>query len=139
MPYIKIANRMALDTIIDGLVKRLSQIDATQGDVNYTITRIVLETLNKDSYHSLSGCVAVLRDAADEIQRRLLGPYEDTAILKNGDMTCFQKEYAQKPLSVLGVIGDYYQSDFGVPHTPAEPAGHDQCCDPSQVEMDEGV
>ncbi len=94
MPYINRENRAALDTIIDGLLKRLGSIDAKKGDVNYTITRIVLETLNKDSYSSLSDCVGVLRDAATEIERRLLGPYEDTAIVKNGDLMCFQKPYA---------------------------------------------
>jgi hypothetical protein len=106
MPYIKPERRAALDTIINGIVTRLRGLDTGdeyseqliegpfRGDVNYVITRIVLECLNKDSYHSLSDCVSVLRDSADEIARRLLGPYEDTAIDKNGDMECFQKDYA---------------------------------------------
>lgn len=97
MPYIPHERRVALDVIIDGLVKRLKELpDLKRGDLNYTVTRLVLETLNKDSYHSLSDCVSVLRDAADEIARRLLGPYEDTAIQKNGDMGCFQKPYSTK-------------------------------------------
>jgi hypothetical protein len=36
--------------------------------------------------------VSVLNDSADEIVRRLLGPYEDKAIRKNGDMACFANE-----------------------------------------------
>jgi hypothetical protein len=98
MPYITHGNRAALDVIIDGLVKRLKDINCKKGDVNYAITRVVLEALNKDDYHSLSDCVSVLRDAADEIQRRLLGPYEDKAVLRNGDMLCFQKDYSHRPL-----------------------------------------
>jgi len=95
MPYIKHERRAALDVIIEGLINRLKELqDLKRGDLNYVVTRLVLETLNHDSYHSLSDCVSVLRDAADEIVRRLLGPYEDTAIEKNGDMLCFQKSYA---------------------------------------------
>ena len=99
MPYIKLLQRAALDVIVDGLVKRLRDVlhngSPAKGAVNYVITRIVLETLNQDSYHSLSDCVSVLRDSADEIQRRLLGPYEDAAIERNGDMPCFKKPYAR--------------------------------------------
>lgn len=42
---------------------------------------------------------SVLDDVGVEINRRLLGPYEDQAILKNGDMACFANEdFAYKPL-----------------------------------------
>jgi hypothetical protein len=97
MPYIKPQCRPALDPIIDGLLKRLREIKCKRGDLNYVVTRLVVEALNKNSYHSISDCVSVLRDSADEIARRLLGPYEDTAILKNGDMACFQTDYAYHP------------------------------------------
>lgn len=173
MPYIKLDNRLAYDTMLDGLinklrgrqtvwlemavryipcavlvdrepylpvpdtvcgivtdlVRRMKNNEAVKGDVNYVLTRLVLETLRPDTgwgYHSLSEAVAllreqadwvnthypitqqkdkvstrdavsVLRDVADEICRRLLGPYEDTAILKNGDMQCFQETYAHMP------------------------------------------
>jgi hypothetical protein len=99
---------------------RLLSIRCVRGDLNYCVTRIVLETLRPRagwSYHSLSDAVSVcnlaadkvieiygvdeegaqnaisiFRDVADEIKRRLLGPYEDKAILKNGDMQCFAGE-----------------------------------------------
>jgi len=43
--------------------------------------------------------LSVLYDATTEIERRLIGPYEDGAILKNGDMACFNEDFALKPLS----------------------------------------
>lgn len=125
MPYISIGNRMALDPIIDGLVKRLGAIECRPGDLNYVVTRLVLETLNHDDYHSLSDCVRVLRDAADEIQRRLLGPYEDGAIKRNGDLQAFQRPYAYKP-EQPGM------DDWQGCHT-RRPAGHECCYDPQQT------
>jgi hypothetical protein len=101
MPYIKPARRPSLDPIIDGLIKRLKEIDCVKGDVNYAVTRIAVECLNEHGYHSISDCISVLRDAADEIQRRLLGPYEDTAIIRNGDLGCFQTSYAYSPLEFV--------------------------------------
>ena len=51
--------------------------------------------------------LSVLGDVITEIGRRLLGPYEDTAILKNGDLACFANEdFAYKPLGLgLSVAG----------------------------------
>jgi len=100
MPYIKFSNRAALDVIVDGLVNRLRSIKCVQGDINYIVTRVALEALKPEtgwSYHSLSSAVAALKDAATEIERRLLGPYEDRAILKNGDMRCYQEPFSYKP------------------------------------------
>jgi hypothetical protein len=52
--------------------------------------------------------ISVLGDVVTEIERRLLAPYEDTAILKNGDLACFANEdFALKPLGLglgLGFI-----------------------------------
>lgn len=134
MPYINVGNRMALDPIIDGLVKRLRSIECRPGDCNYTVTRIVLEALRPGtgwSYHDLHDAVGLLRDAAAEIERRLMGPYEDTTILKNGDLACFDETFAHKPLKpTIGVLGDFMHGCLGEPH---KPAGHECCCDPSQL------
>jgi hypothetical protein len=72
MPYIKPARRPSLDPIIDGLIKRLKEIDCVKGDVNYAVTRIAVECLNEHGYHSISDCISVLRDAADEIRLGVL-------------------------------------------------------------------
>lgn len=138
MPYISIGNRMALDPIIDGLVKRLRMIECRPGDCNYTVTRVVLEALRPGDgawdYHTLSDAVRVLRDAATEIERRLLGPYEDTVILKNGDLLCFDETFAHKPLKAVGVVGDFFNVGLGVPH---KPCGHECCCDRSQLDEEQ--
>lgn len=100
MPYISQGNRHALDTIIDGLVKRLRDIECRPGDCNYVVTRVVLEALRPESgwsYHDLHDAVGLLRDAAGEIERRLMGPYEDVAIRRNGDMQCFAEPFAYCP------------------------------------------
>ena len=107
MPYVPPVNRVALDVIIDGLVNRLREIKARPGDCNYVVTRVVLEALKPGegwSYHSLSDAVRVLKDAAAEIERRLLGPYEDDAILKNGDMACFQEPFAKHPVASESIM-----------------------------------
>lgn len=132
--------------ITTDLVRRLKEIKAVKGDVNYTITRLTLESLKPDGgwgYHSLSEAVSVLRDqadwvndryrkdrnvysatsvlrdVADEICRRLLGPYEDTAILKNGDMPCFDESFALKPLGIVDPItGTRLPHAFTFPRHP---------------------
>ena len=89
MPYIKPERRLLYDFPVNDLVQSLLDSQCVRGDVNYVLTRVVLGALKPKtgwSYHSLSDCVSVLRDAADEIQRRLLGPYEDTAAERNGDV-----------------------------------------------------
>ena len=95
MPYIKQSQRAAVNRFIDALVEEMNeQIDGeaipSAGLVNYVITRIVAGTLRPPftgwSYSSLSTALAVFRDAEAEMRRRLLDPYEDKAIAKNGDI-----------------------------------------------------
>lgn len=130
MPYINVGNRMALDPIIEGLVKRLRDIECRPGDCNYVVTRIVLEALKPGdtgwNYHSLSDAVRVLKDAATEIERRLLGPYEDAAMQQNGDLACFDETFASSK-----TLKAFYAAHLGEPH---KPCGHECCCDPSQFE-----
>jgi len=67
--------------------------------------------------------VAALDDATVEIERRLLSPYEDKAILKNGDMPCFNEPFALRPLSnpkvTCGCVCDPCQCDPLPPITDA--------------------
>jgi hypothetical protein len=98
MTYIKKYRRAALDTIIEGLVNRLRSIDPVRGDLSYTVTRIVLESLRPvDGWtrQALADCVASLYEASDEIQRRMTDPFGDTEIEINGDLACFQEEWNQ--------------------------------------------
>ncbi|GMU26223.1 MAG: hypothetical protein AMXMBFR16_11280 [Candidatus Uhrbacteria bacterium] len=96
MPYINPASRRELDPKIDDLVDQLFRTSGEnpvpKGNVNYVVTRIALQALEPRggwTYTSLSDAVAALQDAADEIKRRLLGPYEDTCIERNGDLEEF--------------------------------------------------
>lgn len=67
----------------------------TKGAFNYFVTRLLLETFwrtkGQVGYTSLSDGVRVLRDIANEIERRILNPYEDKAIEKNGDLPEFER------------------------------------------------
>jgi hypothetical protein len=93
MPYIKPEDRIAsLDIYIHdmaALLRNMHDLDVRKGPCNYTVTRLVLQAMKPDSgwsYHSISNAIAVLRDAATEMERRLMGPREDKAITTNGDI-----------------------------------------------------
>jgi hypothetical protein len=92
MTYIKRQRRVAVDPIIDGLVKRLREIGPLRDDLSYAVTRLVTESLRPSGgwdRHSLNDCTSVLYEVGDEIHRRLSGAYEDEQIAVNGDMECF--------------------------------------------------
>ena len=90
MPYIKTERRIRLDASINRLVDKLWLLgQPVKGDLNYVVTRLVLAALKPEAgwnYQSLSDAVGALQDAADEIKRRMLAPYEDHCIKRNGDI-----------------------------------------------------
>jgi len=93
MTYIKRERRVALDPIIDGLVKRLRSIDADRYDVAYTVTRVAMEALRPQvrwTRQALSDCADALYAAAEEIETRMVQPYTEADIQLNGDLECFQ-------------------------------------------------
>jgi hypothetical protein len=99
MPYIKQSQRKRLEYPLDVIVNQLNSLEqevaCRPGLVNYAITSIVLRTLKPDdgwSYTSISRAVAVLRDAATEMERRLMAKREDQAILNNGDIPEYQDQ-----------------------------------------------
>ena len=62
---------------------------ATAGELNYAITTMVLEFLgDKPKYHDFFGAIRALECAKLklELYRRVVGPYEDQAIARNGDV-----------------------------------------------------
>lgn len=97
MPYIDGKTRCAQidhgEGAIFELQCRLQHVDRAKrkGSVNYVISRIVLGAFQPKSYHDISDAVSVLRDAATEIERRLMGPREDVAIAKNGDLPEYEE------------------------------------------------
>lgn len=84
MPYIPDKAREAIMT--GGYVK-------TKGDINYSACLAVIDyweylrkTGQKIGYTELSEGIDALLDAAAELRRRILEPYEDGAIERNGDI-----------------------------------------------------
>ncbi len=93
MPYIKPELRENVDDQINMLVDNtrfLIEPDDMIGVANYVITRIVLGLLYPSEgswrYGSLAEVIATLEAAKLEIYRRAVAPYEDQAIVKNGDV-----------------------------------------------------
>lgn len=61
----------------------------SKGLANYIATRLVLGILKPNAgwnYASLADVVATFECAKQEIYRRLVAPYEEKAIAKNGDL-----------------------------------------------------
>jgi len=93
MTYIKITRRMAIDPIIDGLVKRLRSIDADRHDVAYAVTRVAMEALRPQvrwTQRLMCDCVDALYEAASEIETRMVQSYTEAEIRLNGDLECLQ-------------------------------------------------
>jgi hypothetical protein len=100
MPYIKRNDREIVDGTIDrtiaALVFGFPDIFNRPGPVNYVITRIVASSLKPPtgwSYHSISRAIAVLRDAATEMERRLMAHREKEAINENGDIEEYEGKF----------------------------------------------
>ena len=96
MPYITKENREKVDWKINDLIDvvrgQLGYQDT--GGANYVITRTILNIMKPPtgwSYDSLSDVVKTLESVKAEVQRRLLGPYEDKCINKNGDLKEFEE------------------------------------------------
>lgn len=99
MPYIREDDRDVFDHAIAVLQDELREVDRAKrkGAANYVLSRIALGAFNDGdgipgSYHDISDAISALRDAADEIARRVMGPREDVAIEANGDLL----EYVQQ-------------------------------------------
>lgn len=87
MPYIDPNLRPRFDGGIEVMKQRIETLDERQRDgaLNYVISRLIRE-LYSDSYYELNRAMGVLACAQNEIYRRIVGPYEDRAIERNGDV-----------------------------------------------------
>lgn len=95
MPYIDKRRREKIDEHIDLLARTiflmadLADLTSADGDLNYTITRLIHSVLNlkeAPKYHKINAAVGVLECAKLELYRRLAGPYEDEKCKINGDV-----------------------------------------------------
>jgi len=82
MPYVKKEKREYLDPIIEEM--RRSSVVA-DGDLNYILYTYCKRHI-KPSYNNYKNFCGELRQCATEIERRILGPYEDEKIKENGDI-----------------------------------------------------
>lgn len=80
MPYIKQNERSGMDQIVDLMDVWGVQAD---GDLNYVLYAFCKRHVNP-SYNNYKNYCGELRQCATEIERKLLGPYEDLKEKENG-------------------------------------------------------
>lgn len=98
MPYIKKEKRPPLKDSIENIIHHLQHLDDDdkEGTVNYTISRIVAGGMKPKTgwrYTWLSRAHEAFVAAGDEFKRRMLDPYEDQAIAKNGDIPEYENPF----------------------------------------------
>jgi hypothetical protein len=101
MPYINQEARAKLDPKINALIREAERVvegqfdgdqKAMKGISNYTIARFLLNVLRPEGgwhYSDLADVLSTLSACSDEIYHRLVRPYENLAIRKNGDLEEF--------------------------------------------------
>lgn len=94
MPYIDDIAQANLSSSVEAVIKSIKSqdLDDREGLVNYAITRIVAGSFKPETgwrYKFLNRAYGTFLSAAAEFYRRLVEPYEDKCIGKNGDI----KEY----------------------------------------------
>jgi hypothetical protein len=93
MPYIRPDFRKQIDPYLNQFLDDFPTADVS-GDLNYVITRIIhhaLDIMKKSNngeirYAHLNNLMGVLESAKLEFYRRRVVPFEDQAIIKNGDV-----------------------------------------------------
>ena len=96
MPYVHNDVRLWVNPALNGLLVDLSNLldNERAGAVNYCITRIVAGAMKPEkgwNYESLLKAHGTFGAAAEEFYRRLIAPYEDVKIEKNGDIPEYEQ------------------------------------------------
>jgi len=94
MPYIKQELRNKYDDAVEHLVELLLSTEDennAKGELNYIICTTIARYIQEKGirYHRLNDFVGVLNMCFAELYRRIVAPYEDSAIEKNGDIPAF--------------------------------------------------
>jgi len=128
MPYIKQSQRDKLHSAISNLLYELDKVsdEEIEGVLNYTITEIMNRRMcNEDGtwgYKLINRVVGTLENVKLEFYRRLAASYEDKAINKNGDLSCYTL-HDNKGVSVsTGLDGSKYWLLNGNRHREDGPA-----------------
>lgn len=82
MPYIEPEKRHSMNLVVTEMEEQNVQPD---GRLNYVLYKFCKDNI-EPSYNNYKNYCAELRQCATEIERRLLGPYEDSKIKSNGDV-----------------------------------------------------
>jgi hypothetical protein len=80
MPYINQRRRDEIDYIVKEMEEQKIVAD---GDLNYLLFKYAKYNIPR-SYNSLKNYIGELRQCATEIEREILGPYEETKKAENG-------------------------------------------------------
>jgi hypothetical protein len=87
MPYTEKKDREKYEPCLNLLRGKMRSIENSKGDLTYLVYSLGIEYFKgKESYTNISNAVGSLQDAAEEIRRRHLNPYEDEKIKENGDV-----------------------------------------------------
>lgn len=88
MPYITQEQRAIVDAQINALLVQIKRCapEARGGILNYIITRMLLNIVPEPRYANYRSYVGDLMCCLLEFYRRHVGPYEDTAMQRNGDV-----------------------------------------------------
>jgi len=88
MPYISPARRKFIDPQLGYLIHQLKHIVASDGDMNYVITKLIKAWIERrgKSYTNLNAAMGILESVKQEFYRRDVAPYEDKKIAENGDI-----------------------------------------------------
>jgi hypothetical protein len=74
---------------MDGLNELTLYMDIeSPGELNYIFTKILHSYINKNElrYKTINEAIGVLECCKLELYRRIASPYEDSCIMKNGDV-----------------------------------------------------
>lgn len=87
MPYIDQKTRDELEPALKPILDKIG-LHTKKGELTYILYSIALKYLNTHgrNYNNISETISSVTDVEAEMRRRILGPYEDQAIQKNGDI-----------------------------------------------------
>ena len=85
MPYIEQGRRSIFNKRLEGL---MDSNFIEKGDLTYYVYKLGLDYIKQkgENYQNISDAIAALNDAAAELRRRVLNPYEDLKINENSDI-----------------------------------------------------
>ena len=86
MPYITRDDKDKYEPYLSRLRSLINE-KTKKGELTYLVYTLGLEFFkDRKSYTNISTAISSLQDAAEELRRRHLNPYEDKKIEENGDV-----------------------------------------------------